>query len=42
MIEGNIAVCTLAMGTQKMNTICIKLAMLLVVELGTMCGEMMT
>jgi hypothetical protein len=42
MIDSNITICTLAKGTQKMNTVCIKLAMWLVVELGRMCGEMMT
>jgi len=42
MKESNLTVCTLAKGIQKMNKICIKLVAWMVVELGTICGEMMS
>ena len=44
MKESNLTVRTLAKGIQKMNKICSKLVawMVVVVELGTKCGEMMS
>jgi hypothetical protein len=42
MKERNLYICTLAKGIQKMNRLCIKLVAWMVVELGTMCGEMMS
>jgi len=41
MKESNLTVRTLAQGIQKMNKICIKFVAWVVVELGTLCGEMM-